>query len=176
MEIESLIKAAIRDVPDFPQPGIIFKDITTVLQQPKLCSTMLDNLALQVAGLDIHAVAAIESRGFMFGFPLALRLGVPFIPIRKKGKLPYDCISHEYTLEYGTAAIEAHTDAIRPHARVLIHDDLLATGGTAGAAAELVQKLGGRVAAFSFLIELGFLDGREKLKKYTDNLMTLVNY
>lgn len=176
MELESRIKEAIRDVQDFPQPGIVFKDITTVLQQPKLCSSMLDSLALQMAGLNIQAVAAIESRGFMFGFPLALRLGVPFVPIRKKGKLPYDCISHEYTLEYGTAAIEAHTDAIHPRTRVLVHDDLLATGGTAGAAAELVKKLGGQVIAFSFLIELGFLGGREKLEKYTDTILSLVHY
>jgi adenine phosphoribosyltransferase len=175
MELESLIKAAIRDVPDFPQPGIIFKDITTLLQQPKLCSNMLDNLALQVAGLNIQAVAAIESRGFMFGFPLALRLGVPFVPIRKKGKLPYDCISHEYTLEYGTSTIEAHTDAIHPWTRVLLHDDLLATGGTAEAAAELIQKLGGQVAAFSFLIELSF-SGRQKLEKYTNTILSLVHY
>ncbi len=176
MELQEQIKSVIRDVPDFPEVGILFKDITPVLQKPQLCSHMLDYLAKQCAKLNIGAVAAIESRGFMFGFPLALRLGVPFIPIRKKGKLPYDVVSHDYTLEYGTASIEAHTDAIEKGARVLIHDDLLATGGTAGAAAELINKLGGTVAGFSFLIELEFLGGRKKLSAYTQDIATLVSY
>ncbi|MGV3598877.1 MAG: adenine phosphoribosyltransferase [Bacteroidota bacterium] len=176
MELQEQIKSVIRDVPDFPEVGIIFKDITPVLQKPQLCSHMLDYLAKQCAKLNIDAVAAIESRGFMFGFPLALRLGVPFIPIRKKGKLPYEVVSHDYTLEYGTASIEAHTDAIEKGARVLIHDDLLATGGTAGAAAELINKLGGTVAGFSFLIELEFLGGRKNLSAYTQDITTLVSY
>jgi adenine phosphoribosyltransferase len=174
--LQHQIKAAIRDVPDFPQVGIMFKDITPILQNPQLCSSMLDDLATQCAKLDIEAVAAIESRGFMFGFPLALRLGVPFVPFRKKGKLPYDVISYEYDLEYGTATIEAHTDAIKPGTRVLIHDDLLATGGTAGASAELVKRLGGQIAGFSFLIELGFLGGRQKLAAYTNEITTMVDY
>jgi len=176
MDLQQQIKDTIRDVADFPQPGIIFKDITPVLQNPQLCGQMLDYIAAQISKQKIDAVAAIESRGFMFGFPLALRLNVPFVPIRKKGKLPYDCVSYEYTLEYGTATIEAHTDAIQPGAKVLIHDDLLATGGTAGAAAELVQRLGGQVAAFSFLVELGFLGGRPRLEKYTDTILTIVGY
>lgn len=176
MELEQEIKSVIREVPDFPKVGIMFKDITPVLQKPQLCSHMLDDLAKKCAKLNIEAVAAIESRGFMFGFPLALRLGVPFIPFRKQGKLPYDVVSHEYDLEYGTAVIEAHTDSILPYTRVLIHDDLLATGGTAGASAELVKRLGGVVAGFSFLVELGFLGGREKLSGYSTEITTLVHY
>lgn len=176
LQLQTDIQSHIRDVPDFPEPGILFKDITPVLQNPQLCSRMLDYLAKQCAPLKIEAVAAIESRGFMFGFPLALRLNVPFVPIRKKGKLPYHVVSHDYKLEYGFATIEAHTDAIKPGARVLIHDDLLATGGTAGAAAELIKKLGGEVAGFSFLVELRFLGGRKKLEQYTTEITTLVGY
>lgn len=175
-ELQHQIQAAIRNVPDFPKVGIQFKDITPILQKPQLSSQMLDFLAKQCAKLDIGAVAAIESRGFMFGFPLALRLDVPFIPFRKQGKLPYDVVSHEYALEYGTATIEAHTDAIMAGTRVLIHDDLLATGGTASASAELVKLLGGTVAGFSFLVELGFLGGRKKLEAYTSEITTLVSY
>ena len=175
-QLQTDIQSDIRDVPDFPEPGILFKEITPVLQNPQLCSRMLDYLAKQCEPLKIEAVATIESRGFMFGFPLALRLNVPFVPIRKKGKLPYSVISHDYQLEYGSATIEAHTDAIKPGTRVLIHDDLLATGGTAGAAAELIKKLGGEVAGFSFLVELGFLKGREKLSAYSTEIMELVAY
>lgn len=174
--LQTDIHSYIRNIPDFPEPGILFKDITPILQNPQLCSRMLDYLAKQCAPLKIDAVAAIESRGFMFGFPLALRLNVPFVPIRKKGKLPYSVVSHDYKLEYGNATIEAHSDAVKPGARVLIHDDLLATGGTAVAAAELINKLGGEVAAFSFLIELEFLGGRKKLSDYSDNIMELVKY
>lgn len=176
MELQTQIKAAIRDIVDFPEKGIVFKDITPILKDPQLCSYIIDYLAKQYAQLNIGAVAAIESRGFMFGFPLALRLGVPFIPFRKKGKLPYDVVSYEYSLEYGTATIEAHTDAIAPNTRVLIHDDLLATGGTASASAELVKKLNGEVVGFSFLVELGFLGGREKLSKYSTDIANLVSY
>ena len=176
MDLENRIRAAIRDIVDFPEKGIVFKDITPILKNPQLCSYMIDHLAKQCAQLNIGAVAAIESRGFMFGFPLALRLGVPFIPFRKKGKLPYNVVSYEYSLEYGTATIEAHTDAIQPNTRVLIHDDLLATGGTASASAELVKKLGGEVAGFSFLVELSFLGGREKLNQYATEIANLVSY
>lgn len=176
MDLENRIKAAIRDIVDFPEKGIVFKDITPLLQDVALCSQMLDYLAAHYQNQGIGAVAAIESRGFMFGFPLALRLGVPFIPFRKKGKLPYDVVSYEYSLEYGTATIEAHTDAIQPNTRVLIHDDLLATGGTASASAELVKKLNGEVAGFSFLVELGFLNGREKLHQYSTDIANLVSY
>jgi adenine phosphoribosyltransferase len=176
MELQHQIKAAIRDIVDFPQKGIVFKDITPLLQNPQLSSHMLDYLAKQCAPLNVGAVAAIESRGFMFGFPLALRLGVPFIPFRKKGKLPYEVVSHEYNLEYGTATIEAHTDAIQPNTRVLIHDDLLATGGTASASAELIKKLNGEIAGFSFLVELSFLGGRDKLNQYSSQIANLVSY
>lgn len=176
MELQNQIRAAIRDIVDFPEKGIVFKDITPLLQDIKLCSDMLDYLAAHYASHNIGAVAAIESRGFMFGFPLAIRLGVPFIPFRKKGKLPYDVVSYEYNLEYGSATIEAHTDAIQPNTRVLIHDDLLATGGTAIASAELVKKLNGEVAGFSFLVELDFLGGREKLTPYSTEIANLVSY
>lgn len=176
MELQNQIKAAIRDIVDFPKKGIVFKDITPLLQDVELCKQILDYKANYYANQNIGAVAAIESRGFMFGFPLALRLGVPFIPFRKKGKLPYDVVSYEYDLEYGTATIEAHTDAIQPNTRVLIHDDLLATGGTATASAELVKKLDGEVAGFSFLVELGFLNGREKLHKHSTEIANLVSY
>lgn len=176
MNLQDQIRAAIRDVPDFPKPGIVFKDITPLLQNPQLCSRMLDYLSVQCWPLGIDAVAAIESRGFMFGFPLAQRLGVPFVPFRKKGKLPYSVVSHQYELEYGFAEIEAHTDAVKPGARVLVHDDLLATGGTAGASAELVKKLGGEVIGFSFLVELEFLGGRAKLENYSNSITTLVGY
>lgn len=176
MDIQTQIRGAIRDIPDFPEKGIVFKDITPILQNTQLCGLMLDNMAEYYSDKNIEAVAAIESRGFMFGFPLALRLDVPFIPFRKKGKLPYEVVSFEYSLEYGTATIEAHTDAFKPNTRVLVHDDLLATGGTAGASAELIKKLNGEVAGFSFLVELAFLNGRANLAKYNAEIHNLISY
>lgn len=174
--IEAAIKQVIRDVPDFPKPGILFKDITPVLKDPELCTAIVEAFAEAVKELKIDAVAGIESRGFLFGLMLANRLDIPFVPIRKKGKLPAETISETYDLEYGTATIEIHRDAFSPGTKVLIHDDLLATGGTVEAAAKLVTQLGGEVAGFSFIIALGFLKGEEKLTNFSDKLVTLVNY
>ena len=176
MTLIEKVENTIRDVIDFPKEGIIFKDISTIMLDPILSNEILDHLAAKYKDSNIDAVAGIESRGFLFGFPLAMRLGVPFIMIRKQGKLPYDKISHSYDLEYGSAVIEMHTDAITKGQRVLIHDDLLATGGSAGAAAELVIKCGGEIAGFDFLVTLDFLNGEEKLKSYSDNITNLVHF
>ena len=176
---ESIIERLERrivDVPDFPRKGIIFKDITPVLADPELIRDTVDYLADHYLLKDIDAVAGIESRGFFFGIQLARTLGLPFIPIRKEGKLPREKVKVSYKLEYGEAAVEAHADAIQPDWRVLIHDDLLATGGTAAAAAELIRSLKGEVAGFSFLIELGFLKGRDLLSKYSPEMHHLINY
>ena len=176
MSIESKIKSVIRDVPNFPKEGIIFKDITPIMLNPHLSEEIIQHLVDLYEDEDIEAVAGIESRGFLFGYPLAIRLGVPFILIRKKGKLPYDKISHDYELEYGTSTIEMHTDAITINQRVLIHDDLLATGGSASAAAQLIQKCGGKVAGFNFLVGLDFLNGQQKLVEFSDNIINLATY
>jgi adenine phosphoribosyltransferase len=176
MSLEERIKSVIRDVPDFPKKGIIFKDISTIMLDPALSADIIDHLVKIYKDLGIEAIAGIESRGFLFGYPLAIRLGVPFILIRKQGKLPYKKISHDYELEYGTATIEMHTDAIKSGQKVLIHDDLLATGGSASAAAELIQKCGGKVVGFNFLVSLSFLDGTKKLQNYSKNTINLVSY
>ena len=169
------IKAAIRDVKDFPKPGIMFKDITPVFHDQSLCRDITEAFAAKVEG-KIDAVVGIESRGFLFGMLLAHKLHLPFILVRKSGKLPYEVISHEYALEYGTSKIEMHIDSIKPGWKVLIHDDLLATGGTAGAAASLVQKQKAEVAGFAFLVELDFLEGRKKLEEFSKNILSLVHY
>lgn len=158
------IKDAIRDVPNFPKDGIIFKDITPILQDAQLCKDILKDLHSKYKNEKIDAVLGIESRGFLFGPQLALMLGIPFIPVRKKGKLPYKTISESYTLEYGKATLEMHTDALKSGDRILIHDDLLATGGTAAAAAKLSKQLGAEVAGYSFLVELAFLGGAKLLQ------------
>lgn len=162
-ELQARLRAAVRDVPDFPQPGILFKDITPVLSDAALFNDIIDHLAQRFEPLRIDVVAGIESRGFIFGAPLAKELKAGFVPIRKPGKLPAQRIRVDYALEYGSDALEAHADAIAPGSRVLIVDDVLATGGTARAAAQLVQQLQGDVAAFCILIELTFLHGRERL-------------
>lgn len=171
MNKEELL-SAVRNVVDFPKPGILFKDITPVLQNPQLCERILDALVDAVPD-HVNAIAGIESRGFLFGLPLAMRLGIPFIPIRKSGKLPYETVAYSYELEYGHATIEMHADALESGHTVLIHDDLLATGGTAKAAAELVLKVGGKVAGFSFLIGLNELNGKQELMQYTGNITIL---
>ncbi|HEX6746393.1 MAG TPA: adenine phosphoribosyltransferase [Longimicrobium sp.] len=158
------LKSLIRDVPDFPMEGILFRDVTPLLREPGALREVVTHFAERYRGERIDVVAGIESRGFIFGAPLALELGVGFVPIRKLGKLPAEKIHLEYALEYGTAALEVHVDAVEAGQRVLIVDDLLATGGTASASARLVQALGGEVAAIAFLIELGFLDGRRLLE------------
>ena len=152
-----------RDVPDFPVEGIVFKDITPVLKDPEALGMIIEELRSMYQDLDIDAIVGIESRGFIIGTPLALALKVPFVPIRKVGKLPFDKIRVSYKLEYGEATIEMHTDALEPGDRVIIVDDLLATGGTTAASIELVEKLGAEVIKCAFVIELGFLNGREKL-------------
>lgn len=174
--IESRIKQAVRDVADFPKPGIIFKDITPILKDAGLCCEITLALQAQVIALEIDLIAGIESRGFLFGMSLANLMGLPFVPMRKSGKLPYKTVRQEYDLEYGSAALELHEDAILRGQRVLIHDDLLATGGTVVAASKLVEKLGGAVAGYSFLIGLDFLNGRERLKSFSAPVSTLASY
>ena len=160
------LKKAIRDVPDFPKPGILFKDITPVLANPKLFLAAVDLLADRHIKSRIDKVAMIEARGFTFGAGVALKLGAGIALIRKPGKLPGQTISASYELEYGSATLHTHTDAVKPGERVLLVDDLLATGGTAAATAGLIEQLGGKIVEIEFLIELAFLKGREKLKKY----------
>ena len=176
MNIEEKLKEAIRDIPDFPKQGIVFKDITPIMMNSKLSNDVVDHLYNLYKDQSLDAVAGIESRGFLFGYPLAMRLGVPFVLIRKKGKLPYEKISHDYNLEYGSATIEMHTDAVGKGQRVLIHDDLLATGGSAEAAALLIEKAGGEVVGFNFLVALSFLDGEKKLAGFTNNIANLATY
>lgn len=174
--IEQRIKAAIRDVPDFPKPGIVFKDITTILKDPVLCEDIIDAFVEQLKNKRIDAVAGIESRGFLFGLTLANRLGVPFVPIRKAGKLPHAIKQKKYDLEYGSAIIEMHVDAFEPGANILLHDDLLATGGTVMAASGLIQDLGGKVCGFTFIVGLGFLNGREKIAPVSNDIIVLAEY
>jgi adenine phosphoribosyltransferase len=158
------IERAIRNVPDFPKPGIQFKDITPVLADARLFSGCIDLLIDGFKPGQVDAVVGIDARGFIFASAAALRLQAGFVPVRKKGKLPYQTHEQEYDLEYGTSAIAMHVDALKPGSRVLLIDDLLATGGTAAAAASLVQKLGAQILEVSFLIELKFLNGRDRLK------------
>src|ERR1700749_4306271 len=171
--IEQPINAAVRDIPDFPKPGIVFKDITTILKDPVLCEGIVDAFVTQLQGHRIDAIAGVESRGFLFGLTLATKLGVPFIPVRKAGKLPFTIKQKAYKLEYGTAVIELHTDPFEPGQHILIHDDLLATGGTALAASELIKEMGGEIAGFSFVVGLGFLNGRERIAPLSDNVIVL---
>ena len=168
------LKQYIRDVLDFPKKGIIFKDITTLLKNPVALKLTLDTLCDRVKDMKIDKVVGIEARGFIFGAMLAEKLNAGFIPLRKPGKLPADVFKQTYELEYGTDTIEIHKDAISKGDRVLLHDDLLATGGTAKAACELIEKIGGNVVETLFIIELGFLGGREKLKNY--KVDSLINY
>jgi len=157
------IRDSIRDVPDFPKPGILFKDITTLIRDPQALRDSLDLLAEPFVDRGITAVAGMESRGFIFGVPVAERLGVGFVPIRKPGKLPAETVREEYELEYGTDSLEMHRDAIGPGDRVLIVDDLLATGGTAAATVRMIRGVGAEIAGAAFVIELGFLSGRAQL-------------
>lgn len=160
------LKTIIRDVPDFPKKGIIFKDITPLLQDPAVFKESVDKICDEFKDKKIDAVVSIESRGFIFGSVIAYKLGAGFIPVRKKGKLPYRTHKVTYELEYGTDTLEIHQDAIKKDQKILIVDDLLATGGTAGAVAELVERLEGKVVGIAFLIELTFLKGIEKIKNY----------
>jgi adenine phosphoribosyltransferase len=174
--LESKIKSVIRDVPDFPKPGILFKDITPILHDQQLCNEIVSAFAERYSGQKIDAIVGIESRGFLFGFALANKLNIPFILVRKAGKLPYKKIAHEYELEYGSAKVEMHEEEIQKGWNVLVHDDLLATGGTAEAASKLIRMQGGIVAGFAFLVELEFLKGKAKLDQYSTNNVSLVSY
>ncbi len=164
----------IRDVQDFPQQGVLFKDITPMLQDGRAFHAAIDRLAAHYAGAGIQTVVGVESRGFIFGAPLAYQLNCGFVPVRKFGKLPNETVSVEYALEYGTNVVEVHKDAIKPGERVLIVDDLLATGGTVSAAMELVETLGGHIAGIAFLVELTFLKGRDHLKGH--DVFALIKY
>ena len=170
--LESALRACIRDIPDFPRPGIVFKDITPVLADASLFPAAIQRMARDFHNHAIDLVVGIESRGFIFAAPLALELNAGFVPIRKPGKLPFEKVRVDYALEYGQDSLEAHRDAIVSGQRILIVDDVLATGGTAAAAARLVQQLGGHVVAASFLVELSFLHGREKLEVPVHALVT----
>ena len=164
----------IRSIPDFPEPGIIFRDVTSVLQDAEGLKLSIDEMVKLLDGVDFDVIAGAESRGFIFGMPIAYALGKPFVPVRKAGKLPCETVSQSYDLEYGQATIEIHKDAIKPGQKVVLVDDLIATGGTMEAAAKLVEKLGGEVVRMIFLIELAGLEGRKKLAKY--DLASVVSY
>jgi adenine phosphoribosyltransferase len=168
------LRAYIRDVPDFPQPGILFRDVTPLLKDAAAFNAALDSMQDYVASRGADAIVGIESRGFLFGTPLAARLGLPFVPIRKPGKLPAAHMSIEYALEYGEGQLDIHSDALSPGDSVVIVDDLLATGGTAVGAAKLVELLGARVAGMAFLIELKGLEGRKRLQDY--DVFALIDY
>lgn len=163
MENTEKLKGAVRDVPDFPKPGIVFKDITPLLADPVLFKLALDALTATIGDTSVDKIVAIDARGFIFGAAVADRLNAGFIPMRKKGKLPHTTASAPYSLEYGDAEMEIHEDAIKPGEKLFLVDDLLATGGTAGAAVNLIKQLGGDLVAISFLIELTFLNGRDQL-------------
>ena len=168
------IRTLIRDIPDFPQPGIVFKDITPLLADENAFSSVIDLIVVHYGRGNIDKVAGIEARGFILASPVAYHFGAGFVPVRKAGKLPWDSEKEEYALEYGTATLEIHRDGIRPGERVLIVDDVLATGGTALATARLVERLGGKVVGIACLIELAFLNGREKLPDY--EFFSLISY
>jgi len=168
------IKALIRDVPDFPEPGIVFRDITPVLADPIAFSTIIDLIVVHFGRGNVDKVVGIEARGFILAAPVAYHFGAGVVPVRKKGKLPSDTVDEEYSLEYGSATLEIHRDAVAPGERVLVVDDVLATGGTARAAASLVERIGGKVCGISCLIELDALGGRDKIAGH--ELFTLIHY
>ena len=173
MDLEQL-RALVRDVPDFPQQGVVFKDITPLLADELAFSTVIDLIVVHFGRGNVDKVVGIEARGFILASPVAYHFGAGFVPVRKKDKLPWNTEAAEYALEYGTATLEIHKDAVAPGERVLVVDDVLATGGTAKATADLVERIGGKVVGISCLIELGFLNGRSKLDGY--DLFTLISY
>lgn len=168
------LKDHIRDIPDFPKPGILFRDITTLLAHPQALAETIEQMKKVCEGQGIQKICGIESRGFIFGTALAHAMGVGFVPIRKKGKLPSQTISQDYELEYGTDQIEIHVDALEKGEKVMVVDDLIATGGTAKASAQLLEKVGAQILGFLFVIELDFLKGRESLSDY--KITSLVHY
>ena len=175
MDLETRIKQQVRDIPDFPKSGIMFKDITPLFYDPHLCKQIVDGFVENLKQSP-DAIVGIESRGFLFGILLANKLNVPFVLVRKSGKLPYKIICEEYDLEYGSSKIEMHVDAVKKGWNILIHDDLLATGGTAEASARLIEKAGAKVQGFNFVIGLDFLNGKNKLIKHTNNITCLAHY
>jgi adenine phosphoribosyltransferase len=170
----AVLREQIRDIPDFPKPGVTFKDITPLLADPMAFSTAVDAIVVSFGRGTIDKVVGIEARGFIIAAPVAYHFGAGFVPLRKPGKLPYETVTEPYELEYGTESLELHTDAFAPGDRVLIVDDVLATGGTARAACNLVEQAGGKVSGLAFVIELEFLHGREKLNGY--EYMSLLKY
>jgi adenine phosphoribosyltransferase len=171
---DEILRAHVRDVPDFPKPGIVFKDITPLLANPVALSTVIDEICVALGRGTVDKVVGVEARGFIVAAPVAYHMAAGFVPVRKRGKLPWETESQTYLLEYGEEILEIHRDAIAPGERVAIVDDVLATGGTAEATAHLVERLGGVVVGMAFLIELGFLEGRKRLSRY--NLVSLVTY
>lgn len=176
MNIEHKIKDTLREVADFPKEGIVFRDITPLLLNPALSDQIVDALIEPFKNTRIDAVCAIESRGFLYGMLVANRLQVPFLPIRKKGKLPGETIEYTYDLEYGSATVEVHLDDVQSGWNVMVHDDLLATGGTAAAATELMRMRGAHVIGFTFVMELDFLHGRKRLEQYSDQIISLARF
>jgi adenine phosphoribosyltransferase len=178
MTLNEKLNSTIRNVPDFPKPGILFKDITPIFLDAKLCDEVATHLIerFQQQNGRIDAVCAIESRGFFIGILIANKLGVPLFPVRKAGKLPAKTKSFTYDLEYGSATLEIHTEVVKPDWHIMVHDDILATGGTAMAAAELIKAEGGHVAGFSFIAELEFLSGRDKILPYSGNIVSAINF
>jgi adenine phosphoribosyltransferase len=174
--ISDKLDKAIREVHDFPKPGINFKDITTLLLNPELSTEIVDAFIERLKGKKIDAIVGVESRGFLFGFLLANKMKIPFVPIRKVGKLPGETLKFKYDLEYGSAEMEVHKSDVKEGWNVVVHDDLLATGGTACAASELIQQLGAKVAAFAFVISLDYLKDNEKLEKYSKEIISLKRY
>ena len=175
-DISQQIKKSVSDIPDFPREGIIFKDISPILLNPELCNQIVNSFESLLKCFKFDAIAGIESRGFLFGMLLAKKLNLPFIPIRKKGKLPGITFEQNYTLEYGNACIEIQAGSIRAGQHILVHDDLLATGGTVDAACKLINKVGAKVEACCFLLSLDFLNGRDRLNYYSKNIISLASY
>jgi adenine phosphoribosyltransferase len=174
--ISDKLDKAIRNVPDFPKEGINFKDITPLLMNKSLTDEIINAFVNKLSEVNLDAIVGIESRGFLFGFLLANKMGIPFIPIRKVGKLPGETLKYKYDLEYGSAEVEIHKNDIQKDWNVLVHDDLLATGGTACAAAELINQLDAKVAGFAFVVSLDFLNGKKRLKQYSKNIISLKDY
>ncbi len=174
--ISEKLDRIVKEFPDFPKQGVNFKDITPILQDADISTAVVDAFIDRLLDVKLDAIVGIESRGFLFGFLLANKMGIPFVPIRKAGKLPGETLKHKYALEYGFAEIEIHKSDVKKDWNVLIHDDLLATGGTACGAALLLQKLDVNVAGFAFVISLEFLKGRQKLVEYSNNIITLKEY
>jgi len=174
--IQEKLDKVIRTIPNFPKEGISFKDITPLLLDSCLTNDIINEFIGRLEGIDVDAIVGVESRGFLFGFLLANKMEIPFIPIRKVGKLPGETLQYKYDLEYGSAEVEIHKNDVQKGWNILIHDDLLATGGTASAAAELVLQLGCNISAFTFVVNLDFLNGKKEIKEYTNNIISLIEY